>query len=152
MDTRSPLETRALRYLAQREHSRRELEQKLVHLTPSATPEALSAVLDKLEHDGFLSAERVVAQVTRMRRARFGSQRIIQELKAKGIEEHLIHAAMPALQETELDAAVEIWRKKFAKPPASREERGKQIRFMMGRGFSMEIIQRALLQAGEENQ
>lgn len=152
MDTRSPLETRALRYLAQREHSRRELEQKLSHLTPSTTPEALSAVLDKLEQDGFLSAERVVAQVTRMRRSRFGSQRIIHELKAKGIEEHLIHAAIPVLQETELDAAIKIWRKKYANSPATREERGKQIRFMMGRGFSMEIIQRVLSQAGEENQ
>ncbi len=90
MDTRSPLEIRALRYLAQREHSRLELEQKLSAHAQSSTPEAISSVLDKLEQNGFLSAERVVEQVIRTRRSRFGSQRIVYELKEKGIDAQLI--------------------------------------------------------------
>lgn len=151
MDTRSPLEIHALHYLAQREYSRRELEQKLaIHARPF-TAEALSTVLDKLEQDGFLSAERVVEQIIHTRRSRFGSQRIIHELKEKGIDEHLIHNALPVLKETELDTAYKIWQKKFARLPGTREERGKQMRFMLNRGFSMEIIQRVLSQAYEEN-
>lgn len=143
---------RALRYLAQREYSRLELEQKLAIHARSSDQEALSSVLDKLEQNGFLSAERVVEQIIRTRRSRFGSQRIVHELKEKGIDEHLIHSVLPSLKETELEAAFKIWQKKFGKIPETREERGKQIRFMMSRGFSMEVIQRALSQANEESQ
>lgn len=152
METRSPLEKRALRYLAQREYSRLELEKKLSAYARSFFPEALSIVLDKLEHNGFLSAERVVEQIIRTRRSRFGSQRIVYELKEKGIDEHLIHSALLSLKETELDAALEIWQKKFGELPGTREERGKQMRFMMSRGFSMEVIQQVLSQENEENQ
>lgn len=151
MDTRSPLEIRALRYLAQREYSRLELEQKLSTHVRSSTPDELAIVLDKLEQNGFLSAQRVVEQIIRMRRSKFGSQRIIYELKEKGIDEHLINSVLPALKETELDAAIKIWRKKFGITPNNGEERGKQIRFMMSRGFSTEVIQQVLLQTGEEN-
>jgi len=152
VDTRSPLEIRALRYLAQREHSRLELEQKLSAHARSSTPEAISNVLDKLEQNGFLSAERVVEQVIRTRRSRFGSQRIVYELKEKGIDEQLIDGILPTLRETELDTAFKIWQKKFGQLPNTREERGKQMRFMMSRGFSMEIIQQVLSRADEENQ
>jgi len=154
MDTRSLLEIRALRYLAQREHSRRELAQKLSarkDCGETAELTELTEVLDKLEQQGFLSEQRMVEQVARIRRSRFGSQRIIHELKAKGIDDHLIDGIRPALQENELEAAFNIWRKKFHQPPATREERAKQIRFMMNRGFSMETIQRVLSQANEEN-
>lgn len=151
MDTRSPLEIRALRYLAQREYSRQELEQKLAIHARSSSQEALSSVLDKLEQNGFLSAERVVEQIIRTRRSRFGSQRIVHELKEKGIDEHLIHSVLPSLKETELETAFKIWQKKFGKIPETREERGKQMRFMMSRGFSMEVIQQVLSQANEEN-
>ena len=154
MDTRSLLEIRALRYLAQCEHSRRELAQKLSarkDCGETAELTELTEVLDKLEQQGFLSEQRMVEQVARIRRSRFGSQRIIHELKAKGIDDHLIDGIRPALQENELEAALNIWRKKFHQPPATREERAKQIRFMMNRGFSMETIQRVLSQANEEN-
>ena len=154
MDTRSLLEIRALRYLAQREHSRRELAQKLSarkDCGETAELTELTEVLDKLEQQGFLSEQRMVEQVARIRRSRFGSQRIIHELKAKGIDDHLIDGIRPALQENELEAAFNIWRKKFDHSPATREERAKQIRFMMNRGFSMETIQRVLSQANEEN-
>jgi len=151
MDTRSPLEIRALRYLAQREYSRRELEQKLAAHKDRGETAELAEVLDKLEQQGFLSEQRMVEQVARTRSSRFGNQRIIHELKAKGIDDHLIDGIRPALKENELEAALNIWRKKFDHPPATREERAKQIRFMMNRGFSMETIQRVLSQANEEN-
>ena len=107
--------------------------------------------MDKLEQNGLLSAERVVEQVIRTRRSRFGSQRIVYELKEKGIDEQLIDSILPTLRETELDTAFKIWQKKFYQLPNTREERGKQMRFMMSRGFSMEIIQQVLSQAEEEN-
>ncbi len=138
------LEARALSYLARREHSRRELERKLATHASPPTSEALSDVLDKLEQRGFLSAERVVEQVIRMRRHKFGSQRIVQELKEKGIETHLITNALPELIETELETARAVWKKKFGVLPANIKERGKQMRFLISRGFSSEIIRQVL--------
>ena len=151
MDSRSPIELRALRYLAQREYSRRELAQKLSADRDAREPAELAAVLDQLEQQGYLSDARMAEQVARTRRSRFGSQRIVHELKSKGVADGLIHTVLPGLKETELESALQVWRKKFDHPPATREERAKQIRFMMNRGFSMETITQVLTQASEEN-
>lgn len=151
MDGRSPIELRALRYLAQREYSRRELAQKLSAGRDAREPAELAAVLDQLEQQGYLSEARMAEQVARTRRSRFGSQRIVHELKSKGVADGLIHTVLPSLKETELETALQVWRKKFDHPPATREERAKQIRFMMNRGFSMETITQVLTQASEEN-
>ncbi|MBX9896276.1 MAG: recombination regulator RecX [Nitrosomonas sp.] len=151
MDGRSPIELRALRYLAQREYSRRELAQKLSADRDAREPAELTAVLDQLEQQGYLSDARMAEQVARTRRSRFGSQRIVHELKSKGVADGLIHTVLPSLKETELESALQVWRKKFDHPPATREERAKQIRFMMNRGFSMETITQVLTQVSEEN-
>ena len=99
------LKTRALGYLARREHSRLELEKKLA--AHAEDPAELSAMLDALEQQDFLSARRMLEQVVQVRRKRFGSQRIVHELREKGIAEDLIAAALPELKQTELDAARE---------------------------------------------
>lgn len=149
---RTVLELRALRYLARREYSRMELKRKLSAHDRSVAPEILAELLDKLEHEGLLSTERAAEQIIRARRSRFGSKRIIHALKEKGIDEACIQEALPSLKETEQDAAFAVWQKKFGKAPDSEEERGKQMRFMMNRGFSIDVIRRVLLQACEENE
>lgn len=142
MTIKPSLQTHALRCLARREYSRLELEKKLAcHVE---APEVLSEVLDALEQRGLLSAERVVEQVLHGRRHKYGSQRIRYELKEKGIAGHLIDTAMIDLQETELAAAREVWRKKFGVFPENMKERGQQTRFLAGRGFSSEIIRQVL--------
>lgn len=146
----SVLEMRALRYLARREYSRMELERKLSAHDRSVTPEVLSELLDKLEHDGLLSTERAAEQIIRAKRSRFGSKRIIHALKEKGIDEACIQEALPSLKETEWDSALAVWQKKFGKAPDSKEERGKQMRFMMNRGFSIDVIQQILSRQNEE--
>ena len=150
MTTGSTLEARALRYLARREYSRVELEKKLVSSSTATAPAEVSALLDNLEQRGFLSARRVVEQVIQMRRHKFGSQRIVHELKQKGIDEHLINDALPDLKETELAAAYDVWRKKFKVSPENIKERSKQTRFLMSRGFSMTIIHQIFSHADQE--
>ena len=136
------LKTRALGYLARREHSRLELEKKLAPHAQNS--EELSSVLDALEQRGFLSAERMVEQVIHMRQSKFGSHRIVHELREKGIAENLIAEALPNIREAELDKAREVWRKKFGVLPANPKEHGRQMRFLMGRGFAAEVIRRVL--------
>ena len=150
MNEKSALETSALRYLARREHSRLELEKKLAANVRSSN-EMISDVLDQLEQKGLLSAERFVEQTIRTRRPKFGSQRIVHELKQKGIDEQLIADFLPELAATELDTAYETWKKKFGVLPINAKEQGKQTRFMMSRGYSYDIIRQVLAQAEQEN-
>jgi regulatory protein len=142
MSSGPSLKIRALDYLARREHSRLELEKKLAPYAP--TLEELSFVLDSLEQSGLLSAGRMVEQVVHARRSKFGRRRIVHELQQKGIDEDLIAAALPHLKETELETARTVWRKKFGAMPINAKERAKQIRFLMSRGFTSEIIRQVL--------
>lgn len=86
----------------------------------------------------------MVEQVIHARRSKFGSQRIVNELQQKGIDENLIAAALPHLKETELETARTVWQKKFGAKPVNAKERAKQIRFLMSRGFTSEIIRQVL--------
>lgn len=142
MSSGPSLKVRALGYLARREHSRLELEKKLIPY--ASTAEELSSVLDSLEHSGLLSAGRLIEQVVQTRRKRFGSRRIVQELKQKGINDELISEILPHLKDTELKTARGVWQKKFGSVPVDFKERAKQIRFLTGRGFSSEIIKQVL--------
>jgi regulatory protein len=142
------LKARALRYLARREHSRLELQRKLA---PHArTSQELSSMLDTLEERGFLSAIRTVEQIVHMRKHRFGTLKIVQELREKGIEENLIADVLPNLRETERESAGEVWRKKFGVMPSNAKEFGRQMRFLTARGFPAEVIRQLLRHPNEE--
>lgn len=132
------LRGRALQALARREHSRAELKAKL--LPRVVEDENLDALLDDLERRGWLSDARALEQTVRIRSARFGTQRIMHELRQKGISDELISSAIPQLKEGELEAARNVWQRKFASPPQDQKEKAKQIRFLQSRGFSMDII------------
>lgn len=141
------LRERALRYLAQREHSRLELQRKLApHAEES---DDIQGLLDELEKRGWLSEKRLVEQTIHTRRGRYGVVRIVRELRGKGVSEEAISATKPQIMESELEAARAVWRKKFGRLPKNASERGKQIRFMQGRGFDLDVILRLLRGAGE---
>src|SRR5665647_941990 len=144
------LRARALQYLARREYSRAELRGKLLpHVQADADFEQafnssghvnLDALLDDLTARGWLSDERATAQLVHAKRSRFGTQRITHELRQKGIAEELISAALPALKESELAAAREVWQRKFGTAPQDEKEKAKQVRFLQSRGFSLGAI------------
>ena len=140
----SPLElkARALRLLARREHSRTELARKLA--AHAASPETLDALLDGLEERKQLSDSRYAEQRVRTLARKYGSSRIRQELRARGIDAQAAESAVLASAEDDLSRAVEILRRKYREPAASREERARRARFLLGRGFSYPIIQEAL--------
>lgn len=131
------------------ENTRQELAQKLSINANASDSQELETVLDELEQKGFLSAQRVVEQTAHLRRARYGSQRIIHELKTKGIDAHLIDEIVPTLQATENETASTVWQKKFGRLPATREEYAKQMRFMVSRGFSVETVRKILTPADD---
>jgi regulatory protein len=133
---------RALRLLARREHTRLELERKLsVHVED---PAELQSLLDDFTARGWLSESRAADQLVRLKRARFGAARIRQDLIEKGVPHELIAPALETLKESELDAAREVWKRKFRAPPVDSAERAKQIRFLQSRGFGLNIAMRVV--------
>jgi regulatory protein len=148
--TRTPsLRDRALRFLARREHSRAELARKLA--AHSADPGEVERVLDDLEGRGWLSERRVVEQLVHARRSRYGARRIERDLRQKGVTDDAISAALAGLKGGELDAAREVWRKKFGgRQPRSPADRARQVRFLQGRGFDLEVILKVLRGAEDD--
>ncbi|MGP1682044.1 MAG: recombination regulator RecX [Giesbergeria sp.] len=145
----SSLKGRALRLLSQREHSRAELVRKLARHVQEG--DNLAAVLDDLQAKDFISEERTAESVVRRRAGGMGLMRIRQELQAKGLTGETAEQALAVLQGTELERAAELWRRKFAEPPADPQARAKQMRFLMARGFSGETASRALRAAGRDD-
>ena len=141
------LRVRALRLLARREYSRLELQTRLS--SDSADSEELESLLDDFEGKGWLSEQRFVDAVVRTRRPRFGSVKILHELKAKGVSEDGIARAREALAESEVSAARSVWRKKFGEKPVSMSERAKQARFLGGRGFSADVVRKVLSESDD---
>ncbi|MBI1965511.1 MAG: recombination regulator RecX [Betaproteobacteria bacterium] len=136
------LRARALRLLARREHSRRELERKLaVH---AEDPAEVARVLDELEARGWLSERRVVEQLVHARRSRFGARRIERDLLDKGISADAVAAALPGLRESELEAARAVWAKKFGRLARTPAERARQARFLQGRGFAFDVVMKVI--------
>lgn len=136
------MRVRAMRYLARREHSRAELKAKLLPHVQEG--EDLEAELDRLVLRGWLSDARTAGQLVNQRRARFGTQRIAHELRQKGIAESLISEAMPQLKESELEAAREVWQKKFGTLPANSSEKARQVRFLQSRGFALDVVSKVV--------
>ena len=97
-------------------------------------------LLDDLTARGWLSDERAASQLVHIKRSRFGIQRITHEMRQKGISDELIEAALPALKESELEAARQVWQRKFSSQPKDSKEKARQMRFLQSRGFSIEII------------
>ena len=140
------LRSRAIGYLARREHSRAELMQKLAPHTEEASD--VTALLDDLEQRGFLSDPRFAAEFVRAKSRRFGVAYIAYALREKGIAQETITEMLRALDDSELERARRVWQSKFGARPASLDERGKQARFLAGRGFLPEVIRKVLRGGG----
>ena len=134
--TEPTLRARAMRFLARREHSREELQRKLVPL--AAEGEDVSALLDDLAKRGWLSDRRLAEQHIRSRARRFGPLKLAQQLRAKGVDEQTIAAGF---RSAEIDPAAtrmqSVWASRFATLPGDERERARQVRFLQGRGFAL---------------
>ncbi len=141
------LKGRALRLLSQREHSRKELEQKLK--PHEETPGELAEALDFLAAKDFINEKRVVESVVNRRSTKLGAARVRQELMAKGLPVDDIAEAVQTMRGTEFERALVVWRKKFGAPPVDASERAKQVRFLVSRGFAAEVVRRVVAGADE---
>lgn len=136
------LKARALRYLSLREHSRLELSRKLSRYAEEG--DDLEALLDFLEKNNWLSQERFSESLIHRRAARFGNSRIMAELQSHGIGGEALQELKAGLADTEIARACDIWQRKFGTVATDPQERNKQMRFLLQRGFSQRAIRTAM--------
>lgn len=139
-DSPAELKARALRYLVRREHSRAELVRKLAPHAESE--EALNAVVDLLLSKKQLSDERFAEERARSLSRKYGAAKIRQDLKERGVADEIAERVSSSLND--LERAREVLARKYRTPATTREEHAKRARFLQGRGFSYEVISKAL--------
>ncbi len=141
------LKARALGYLSRREHSRAELRRKLAPHAESA--DEVEALLDWLEGENWLSNARFAESVVHRRAGRYGTARLMQELKTHQLDDQALAEVKAQLQASEAARAKAVWERRFGRPPVDMAERAKQVRFMVARGFSRAVVSRIIQGADE---
>ena len=128
-----------MNYLARREYSQAELQQKLVQKGfPAAV---VRAVIADLRDRGLQSDARFAEVFTRSRLAKgYGAQRIRQELRQRGI----VESDTADLTPTDWDDQISrVHARKFGETlPESLPAMGVRERYLLRRGFSGEQIRR----------
>ena len=149
------LKGRALRYLAQREHSRVELQRKLARFVEPrldvSAAEQINTVLDELEQKGFLNEQRAAESIVNSKGARLGGRRLKQIMAARGITPDLAGPLLAQARSTEFERARELWRRKFGEPAVDAAARAKQVRFLLGRGFEGDVIRRVVRGSADDD-
>lgn len=132
----------AMNSLARREHSRKDLERKL--LAKEFTPEEINHVLDDLAKRNLQSDERFLEAYIRMRMNRgFGPLLIKAELYEYGIAKEMITDAIDENDSSWFEIAKNTYQKKFGNKSANNlpySEKAKRMRFLQGKGFTFTQI------------
>jgi regulatory protein len=141
-----PLRERALAMLARREHTRAEMTRKLS--SHSESPEQIEQLLDALAARGWLSEARFAESRANTLARKFGSRKIEHDLRSRGVSAEVVDQTVERALAQELENCRAAWQRKFGVLPQSAAERGRQMRFLAGRGFSAEAV-RQVLKAGD---
>ena len=142
------LRGRALAMLARREHTRAEMARKL---SPHAeSPEQVEQLLDALVARGWLSETRFAESRANTLARKFGSRKIEHDLRSRGVSPEVVEQAVARALSEELENCRAAWQRKFGLLPQDAAERGRQMRFLAGRGFSAEAV-RQVLKVGDND-
>ena len=134
----------AMDLLSRREHSRRELKQKLRKRFDDET--LIEDQLDRLSDENLQSDSRYAESFLRQRMGRGqGPVRIRQEMRQKGISDAEIAMAMEEESPDWFALAEDCYRRKFGDySPQDIQEKAKRSRFMQYRGFALDHFQHLL--------
>ncbi len=143
----------ALKALARRDHSREEMQSKL--LAQGFSPEVVAVALKHLEERGLIQDSRYASRIASFwaKEKLWGPQRIQQRLSAKGFSEEVIQEAMEKAEET-LATRARVQRllgQKWANQRLdqfSPRQKKKLIQYLHQRGYLWEHVVDALPEAG----
>ena len=131
----------AMDFLARREHSRLELEQKLSKLTFAA--DEISQTLTQLAAENLQSNERFAESFAAQRAENgHGDVKIRYELQQRGVDDAFIHQALLPYQGCWFEFAKTQRQKHFGSWPEDYQARVKQSRYLQRRGYDFDVISR----------
>jgi regulatory protein len=140
---------RALGLLGMREHTRKELERKLLRPAKANLRDGnpvdraeVSRVLDELAEKGFQSDDRAAAGVLESKGHKLGTRRLQQTMQQRGASSDLIRSTLAGHDDYE--ACLKAWTKKFGAPAEDQKEKQKQFRFLASRGFSIDTMKKVM--------
>jgi regulatory protein len=133
-----------LRFFSFRDRTEKEAREKLKEkgIDEKTAEEAILW----LKQEGLLNDSRFARQWVEGRKERYGRIRLFRELLKKGVEGETARQAVSLLSdEEELNSALEIGRRRLASiSPDDPHRREKLASFLLRRGFSWEIVEKAL--------
>ncbi|MDZ7854413.1 MAG: regulatory protein RecX [Halomonas sp.] len=143
----------AIRLLARREHSRRELAERLA--AQGHPSDGITECLDALAEQGLQSDTRFAESFLRSRLLRGqGPLKIRVELERRGLDREEIHYAFDEAERAgEGDwfaLACEALSRRFTGPGDTPRERARRERFLAQRGFDFDQVRHALKHAWDE--
>jgi len=126
--------------LARRDHSRKELETKLVQKGFSS--EEIAKTLSYCDDSGYLDDERYAKLVLRSYIAKCqGTLKIQQVLIQKGVDKSIIYSVIEASDCDWFELAYIKCLKKYKdNNPVDAKDRAKRTRYLMGQGFNYEQV------------
>lgn len=134
---------RALSLLTRREHSRVELERKLLQRGVEAGL-AMEAI-NRLTEAGWQNDARFAASLVRSRaESGYGPLYVRAELKTHGLPSAQIDEALGAYEGDWLENMRHLLERRYPQAAESREVQRKAIDFLLRRGFALELIYRVL--------
>ncbi|MCS3903124.1 regulatory protein [Methylohalomonas lacus] len=130
--------------LARREHSRQELQQKLV--SRGFDDALIDTVIDQLAAENLQSDDRFTEAYVNERSGKgFGPLYIRQALRSRGIDDHLIAQYLDPNDPEWTRLAAHVGEQRFGViESGDRQTYAKAVRFLQQRGFSGEQVRRAL--------
>ncbi len=140
-NTSSQIKEAALRLLSYREHSQKELLNKLS--AKGFDIADIQPVLQELTEQGWQSDTRYAESYTRHRLKKgYGALAINHELKQSGISQFDIDSVLFDVAEDWLSLIKQVYEKKYGEhQKLTLAERAKRSRFLLQRGFSSALIQ-----------
>jgi regulatory protein len=110
-------------------------------------PEAIEVVVGELCEQGYLDDARYARRFAEDRRRldHWGAERIERRLRALGVEDELIAAAVAEQEpDGELEAAVALLRRRFPEPPDTPRECQRALGALLRKGYELELAYDAL--------
>lgn len=143
-DPRKIAMQKALDLLARREHSQKELKQKLMKRDFSA--ELIDDVLSEIAEQGWQSDLRFAEDyLSARKRDLYGPERIRMELSERGVSDDIIDSLLNVHDDEWFELARQLKLKKFGEAiPEEYAEKAKQMRFLQYRGFTLDQINQSI--------
>lgn len=140
-DDQARIRWSAMDLLSRREHSKKELQRKLLQRYPDNEVE-INLCIEKLEEEGLQSNSRFCEDYVNMRKRKgYGPYKILNDLREKGITEELAKHYLYREGNDWFDVAKHLWERKYqGHKGCDYKSQSKQARFLQGRGFNQDII------------